>query len=288
MPVPTPKTALITGASSGIGSATARRLRERGHVVYGAARRLDRLDDLAAHGVTPLALDVTDEASMRQGIDRIVTETGRLDVLVNNAGYGSYGALEDVTLDEARRQFDVNVFGAARLTQLVLPHMRRHHSGTIVNISSAGGRVYGPLGGWYHGTKFALEAISDCLRLETRPFGINVVIVEPGAIDTEFLDIAVDGLKATSGEGPYGHQVDGMVKAFTDPKVIARMSSPDIVADVITKAVTAKRPKTRYVVGYGARPLIAMRRWLPDRAFDAVITRVGGTHGSGASVTMTT
>lgn len=268
---------LITGASSGIGSAAALRLAARGYTVFGAARRVDRLADLASHGIRPLAVDVTDDESMRLGVDRIIEETGRLDVLINNAGYGSYGAIEDVPMAEARRQFDVNVFGAARLTQLVLPHMRKQASGTIVNISSAGGRVYGPLGGWYHGTKFALEALSDCLRLETQPFGINVVIIEPGAIATAFLDIAVDSLKATSGQGAYAKQALGMVKAFTDPKVVGQMSAPDVIANLIVQAVTAKRPKTRYVAGYGARPLITLRRWLPDRAFDSVAARVGGT-----------
>lgn len=272
------KTALITGASSGIGTAAALRLLSEGFSVYGAARRVDRLDAIAAQGVRPLAMDVTDDASMQAGMERILADTGRIDVLVNNAGYGSYGAIEDVSQAEARRQFDVNVFGAMRLTQLVLPQMRQQRAGTIINISSAGGRVYGPFGGWYHGTKFALEALSDCLRLETRPFGINVVVVEPGAIATEFLDIAVDGLAATSGSGAYGDQVRGMVDSFTDPKLIQRMSSPEVIASVIAKAATATRPKTRYVAGYGARPLITLRRWLPDRAFDSVVTRVAGTH----------
>lgn len=271
------KTALITGASSGIGSAAALRLLSLGFTVYGAARRQDRLEDLATRGVRPLAMDVTDDASMEAGLQVILSETGRVDVLVNNAGYGSYGAIEDASQEEARRQFDVNVFGAMRLTQLVLPYMRHQGSGRIVNISSVGGRAYGPFGGWYHGTKFALEALSDCLRLELRPFGINVVIVEPGAIETEFLDIAVEGLRSTSGDGPYADQVNRMIGSFTDPRMMKRMSSPNVIANVIAKAATAKRPKTRYVAGYGARPLVTLRRWLPDRAFDALITRVTGT-----------
>ena len=277
------KTAVITGASSGIGSAAALRLLSLGFTVYGAARRQDRLEALAAQGVKPLAMDVTDTASMEAGIRDILAETGRVDVLVNNAGYGSYGAVEDVSRGEARRQFDVNVFGAMELTKLVLPHMRQQGSGRIVNISSVGGRACGPFGGWYHGTKFALEALSDCLRLETKPFGIHVVIVEPGAIATEFLDIAAQGLQSTSGQGPYAVQVNRMIASFTDPKMMKRMSSPDIIADVIAKAATTKRPKTRYVAGYGARPLVTLRRWLPDRAFDALITRATGTHGSATS-----
>src|SRR5215207_8037324 len=163
--------ALITGASSGIGEATAVELLRRGFTVYGAARRVDRMAALADRGVHVIEMDVTDDASMTSGVERVIREQGRIDVLVNNAGYGSYGALEDVPIDEGRRQFEVNVIGAIRLAQLVLPHMRGQHSGTIVNVTSMGGKIYTPLGGWYHGTKFALEALSDCLRLEVKPFG---------------------------------------------------------------------------------------------------------------------
>ena len=175
------RTALVTGASSGIGEETARRLQGLGYTVYGAARRTGRLEKLAAEGVRPLAMDVTDDASMTAGIARIIEETGRIDVLINNAGYGSYGAIEDVPIDEARRQFEVNLFGLGRLVQLVTPHMRGQKSGTIINISSMGGRLTTPLGGWYHATKYAVEPLSDALRMELKPFGIDVVLVEPGA-----------------------------------------------------------------------------------------------------------
>ena len=272
------KTALVTGASSGIGSATARRLHDLGYTVYGAARRVDRLQDLAGIGIRPLAMDVTDDRSMQAGLEQIIAETGRIDVLVNNAGYGSYGAIEDVPLDEARRQFDVNVFGAARLTQLVLPHMRAQKSGTIVNISSMGGKIYTPMGGWYHSTKFALEALSDCLRLETKPFGIDVVIIEPGGIATEWGDIAADSLKAASGGGAYADQANAMYALLTDPASTKRNSPPSVIADTIAKAVTATRPKTRYVAGFGARPLILARRLLSDRMFDRLVTRASGTN----------
>lgn len=272
----TDKTALVTGASSGIGAATALRLHGLGYTVYGAARRLDRLQDLAAQGIRPLAMDVTDDTSMVDGVRRVVAETGRIDVLVNNAGYGSYGALEDVPLDEGRRQFDVNVFGAIRLTQLVLPHMRSQRSGTIVNVTSMGGRIYTPLGGWYHGTKHALEGISDCLRIETKPFGINVVVIEPGGIATEWGGIAANGLRTTSGRGPYADQAEAMVKSLTDPASTRRNSPPTVVADAIGKAVTARRPKTRYAVGFGARPLLLTRRLITDRMFDRLITRATG------------
>lgn len=272
----TTKVALVTGASSGIGEATARKLSSLGYTVYGAARRTDRLQKLADAGIHPLAMDVTDDESMTSGIKRIVGETGRIDVLVNNAGYGSYGALEDVDVDEGRRQFEVNVFGAMRLTQLVLPHMRNQKSGTIVNITSMGGKLHTPLGGWYHGTKFALEALSDCLRLEVKPFGIDVVVIEPGGIATEWGGIAADHLEQTAGSGAYTAQAAAVAKSLRSEANANRNSPPSVIADAIGKAVTARRPKTRYAVGFGARPLIGARRLLTDRQFDALISRATG------------
>lgn len=270
------KTALITGASSGIGEATALKLQELGYTVYGAARRADRLAKLAERGIRPLAMDVTDEDSMQAGIEKIVAETGRIDVLANIAGYGSYGALEDVPMDEARRQFEVNVFGAIRLTQLVLPHMRTRRSGIVVNVTSMGGKIYTPLGGWYHGTKFALEALSDCLRLEAKPFGIDVVVIEPGGIATEWGAIAADKLDQSSAGGPYAAQARAVASSLRSEANAKRNSPPGVIADTIGKAVTARRPRTRYATGFGARPLIALRRVLPDRAFDAIISRAVG------------
>ncbi|MER6233688.1 oxidoreductase [[Kitasatospora] papulosa] len=270
------KTALVTGASSGIGEATALKLQNLGYTVYGAARRTDRLEKLAEHGIHPLAMDVTVEDSMRTGIEKIVAETGGIDVLANIAGYGSYGALEDVPLDEARYQFEVNVFGAIRLTQLVLPHMRTRQAGTVVNVTSMGGKIYTPLGGWYHGTKFALEALSDCLRLEAKPFGIDVIVIEPGGIATEWGAIAADKLEKSSTGGPYTAQAAAVASSLRSEANAKRNSPPSVIADAIGKAVTARRPKTRYATGFGARPLIALRRILPDRAFDTVISRAVG------------
>ncbi|MFJ5834936.1 oxidoreductase [Streptomyces sp. NPDC093089] len=272
-PKTAPKTALVTGASSGIGEATALKLINLGYTVYGAARRTDRLQKLAERGVRPLAMDVTDDDSMRSGVDRVMSETGRIDVLVNNAGYGSYGALEDVPQDEARRQFDVNVFGAVRLTQIVLPHMRARRSGTVVNVTSMGGKIYTPLGGWYHGTKFALEALSDSLRIEVKPFGIDVVVIEPGGIRTEWAGIAADQLEKSSAAGAYSDQAEAVAASMRSEGMVKRMSPPTVIADAIGRAVTARRPKTRYATGFGARPLLALRRVLPDRAFDALISR---------------
>lgn len=272
----TDRTALVTGASSGIGEATAVKLHDLGYTVYGAARRVDRLKALADRGVRPLEMDVTDTESLRAGVKKIIGETGRIDVLVNNAGYGSYGAIEDVAMNEARAQFEVNVFGAAELIRLVLPHMRAQRSGTIVNVTSMGGKIYTPLGGWYHGTKFALEALSDCLRLEVKPFGIDVVVVEPGGIATEWGGIAADKLKDASGSGSYATQAAAVATSLSSPANARRNSPPRVIADAIANAVTARRPKTRYTAGFGAKPLIFTRWLLPDRAFDALIARATG------------
>lgn len=272
----TTRVALVTGASSGIGEATAAKLASIGYTIYGAARRADRLQGLAAEGILPLGMDVTDEESMKAGVARIMAEAGRIDVLVNNAGYGSYGAIEDVPIDEGRRQFEVNVFGAMNLAQLVLPHMRAQKSGTIVNITSMGGKIYTPLGGWYHGTKFALEALSDCLRLEVAPFGINVVVIEPGGIATEWGGIAAANLEKTSGHGPYKAQADAVAASLRSEANASRNSPPSVISEAIAQAVTARRPKTRYAVGFGARPLIAARGLLSDKKSDALISRATG------------
>jgi NAD(P)-dependent dehydrogenase (short-subunit alcohol dehydrogenase family) len=273
-------TALVTGASSGIGEATALKLKELGYTVYGAARRVERMTSLAEAGIRILKMDVTDDESMVAGIDQIITETGRIDVLVNNAGYGSYGALEDVPMSEAKYQFDVNIFGLARLTQLALPHMRKQQSGHIVNVSSVGGKIYEPLGSWYHATKFAVEGLSDSLRLELAPFGIRVVVIEPGAIKTEWSGIAAEGLVKTSGGSAYADQAHNgaavLSMADGNPRLV---SPPSVIANAIAKAVSARRPRTRYAVGGGAKPVLFARRMLSDRAFDALVTRAFRTAG---------
>ena len=270
------KVALVTGGSSGIGEATALKLHELGYTTYAAARRMQRMEHLTKAGIRPLAMDVTDEESLQSGVKHILAEEGRIDVLVNAAGYGSYGALEDVPLAEARDQFEVNVFGAARLTQLVLSHMRDQRSGTIVNITSMGGKIYTPLGGWYHATKFALEALSDCLRMEAAPFGIDVVVIEPGGIRTEWSGIAAEKVRAVSSNGPYAPQGNAVASSLTSEATRRRSSPPELIGKTITKAVAARRPKTRYAVGYGARPIIFLHDVLPDRAFDAFIRRATG------------
>jgi NAD(P)-dependent dehydrogenase (short-subunit alcohol dehydrogenase family) len=271
------RVAFVTGASSGIGEATAHRLLTDGFRVFVGARRVDRMEKLAAQGATPLALDLTDDASIIAAIDAIRTQAGRLDVLVNNAGYRSYGALEDVPLAEARRQFEVNVFGLARLCQLTLPMMRAQKYGRIVNVTSIGGKMWEPMGSWYHATKFAVEGLSDCLRVEVKPFGIDVIVVEPGAIQTEWAGIAADSLRQASGSGAYAALADNHARMLESTKTSRMPSPPDVVAATIARAVRARRPKTRYATGGGARTILFLKRILPDRLFDRFIWRVSQT-----------
>jgi len=273
------RTALVTGASSGIGEATVRRLIADGYTVFAAARRLDRMAALAQAGARLVALDLTDDASIAAAAGHVRAEAGRLDVLVNNAGYGSYGALEDVPLDEARRQFEVNLFGAARLCQLVLPMMRAQRSGRIVNVSSIGGKGGEPFGAWYHATKYALEGLSDCLRMELTPFGIDVIVIEPGAIRTEWGGIAHDSLLAMSGDtayGPYARRHAGMHARAGASNL---PSPPSVVADIIARAVAARRPRTRYPAGGGARLILFLQRFMTDRMQDRLMWRLSQARG---------
>ena len=262
------KVAIVTGASSGIGAAVARRLNDLGYTVYGVARRIELMAPLAEDGIRPVLVDVTDDASLTELVSQVIAETERVDVLVNNAGYGSLGAIEDVPLAEARRQFDVNLFGLARLTQLVLPYMREQQSGRIINVSSVGGKVHVPLGGWYHATKFAVEGFSDTLRLELAPFGIHVVVIEPGAINTEWQGVAADNLLAMSGRGAYADQAAAVVKMLS---AAGLASQPEVIANVVARAVATRRPRTRYAVGLGAKPVLLARRVLPDKVFDRLV-----------------
>jgi NAD(P)-dependent dehydrogenase (short-subunit alcohol dehydrogenase family) len=266
------RVALVTGASSGIGAAAAIKLRERGFTVYAAGRRRDRLEAIAGNGIIPLVFDVSDDAACVNAINQILEEQGRIDVLVNNAGYGALGAIEDVPAAEGIKQFEVNVFGPIRLIQLVLPHMREEHSGRIINVSSIGGKVYSLLGGWYHGTKFALEGMTDSLRLEVEPFGIDVSLIEPGAIATEWGTIAADNVERTSGTGAYADAAHAVAASLRKPTEGGGVS-PDVVADAIVKAAADARPKTRYPVGSNAKSAVLSRRLLSDRQFDKIARR---------------
>ena len=266
------KSAIVTGASAGIGEAAAVELARKGFRVYAVARRAEKMAHLADQGIVPVSADVTDDPSMVALVDQVMTETGRVDVLVNNAGYGSYGALEEVPMEEARRQFEVNVFGLARLTQLVLPHMRAQGSGRIINVSSVGGRIWEPLGAWYHATKFAVEGLSDSLRAELRPHGIDVVVIQPGAIKTEWAAISADNLREASSEPAYAEQVRIGAAVLAKADTVRGASPPSTVAKTIAKAATARRPKTRYATGGGARSVLFMKSLTTDRGWDRAIT----------------
>jgi len=259
------KVALVTGASAGIGKAIVRRLLADGWTVYGGARRVERMADINTEGAKVLSLDVTDEASLNVAVDALLGAEGWIDALVNNAGYGSYGALEDVPLAEARRQFEVNVFGLVRLTQLVLPTMRAARAGTIVNVSSMGGRIWMPIGGWYHATKHALEVLSDALRVETRPFGVRVVVVQPGAIESEWSGISADNLERTAKGSAYADQVGPMATVLRN---YADAASPDLMAEVVSKAVHARSPRRRYAAPMDAKAFVFLRWLLPDGAWE--------------------
>ena len=264
---------LLTGASSGIGYNTAKDLAAAGHTVYGAARRVEKLEELRPFGLIPLQLDITDEDSVKKAVETIIAEQGRIDALVNNAGYGSYGAIEDVTLDEARNQFEVNLFGLARLTQLVLPQMRAQRSGRIINVSSMGGRLTTFMGAWYHATKYALEAFSDALRMETSDFGIQVSIIEPGGIKTDWGMIAADKLEESAKGGAYESIARKTAENMRRHYSSESLSDPAIISKAITHAIEAKKPKTRYLIGYMAKPAVLMHTVLPARAFDTIIRR---------------
>ncbi|MEQ6218751.1 oxidoreductase [Levilactobacillus brevis] len=266
------KVALVTGASSGIGNAIARSLHRNGVQVYAGARRVSRMNDLDDLGITTLALDVTDPASVEQVVDRIVGETGRVDILVNNAGYGLMGALEDVPMDQAQAQFDVNLFGAARLIQSVLPMMRQQHSGRIINITSVDGKIAQPLASWYVASKFALEGLSDALRLELVPLGIDTVVIEPGAIQSEWADIAANHLRETSAVGPYKPTAE---RAAAFLQAVKRFSSkPQVIARLVDRAALSRRPKTRYHAGAGSQAVVA-RRFLSDKTIDRLWWLIG-------------
>jgi NAD(P)-dependent dehydrogenase (short-subunit alcohol dehydrogenase family) len=265
---------LITGTSSGIGRATAERLARRPDLtVYATARRIDTIADLAEAGARTLALDVTDEKSMRAAVDAIEAEHGAVGALVNNAGYGEYGTIEETNLDGVRRQFETNVFGLARMVQLVLPAMRAAKRGRIVNVSSMGGRIVFPAGGYYHASKYAVEALTDALRFEVAPFGIQVSLIEPGLIRTRFGDTAGHTLAGSAvPSGPYSALNTAANQQMVDSYRSTLLSTePDTVAKVIERAVTATRPRTRYVITPAAKALVHTRRLLGGRAFDTYL-----------------
>jgi NADP-dependent 3-hydroxy acid dehydrogenase YdfG len=272
---------LISGCSSGIGAATAAALVGAGHTVYATARRTETLADLAALGCHTLALDVTSEDSMITAVNAVEAEHGQVGTLINNAGFADYGPIEESDLDRVRAMFETNVFGLARLTQLVLPKMRRSRSGRIVNIGSMGGRITFPVGGFYHATKYAVEAISDALRVEVKPFGIAVILVEPGLIRSNFesrVNESLDmGTNPSGGDTAYADLLAANEKSTTGAYANDFMATgPESVAAVIVKALDSPRPRSRYVVTSAAKVMINLRRFGGDRVWDATMRRQFG------------
>jgi short-subunit dehydrogenase len=266
---------LVTGCSTGIGRATVEDLLRQGHTVWATARRPETLADLAAKGAHVAALDVTHEASMAAVVAEVEAGHGAVGTLVNNAGYGEYGAVEEVELDKVRAMFETNVFGLARMCQLVLPGMRRAGRGRILNISSMGGRMTFPLGGYYHATKYAVEALSDALRLEVKPFGVQVVVIEPGITRSAFEEtISASGALAPQDDSPYATMRAAVAQANTEAYANRMMSaSAESVAQVITAAIAADRPRTRYLLTPAAKLMAATRTVAGDRAWERLMAQ---------------
>lgn len=260
-------TILVTGASSGIGFETARQLAREGHKVFAAARRVELMEPLRSDGVTPVFLDVCDE----NAIDRCLEQVGPVDVLVNNAGFGFFGAIENVPLEEARRQLEVNVFGLATLCRKVLPGMRERHFGRIINVSSVAGRMCMYFGGWYHVSKYAVEALSDSLRMETASFGVDVVLIEPGGIRTDWGIIAARHLAESSAGTAY--EEDAMRESVVMHNGYSShlLAPPSAVTRAIVRAVRARRPRARYLAGSGARSIVFWHTVLPSRWWDSIM-----------------
>ena len=263
------KIVLITGASSGFGKFTARELIKKGYTVYGAARRLELMKDLEEIGGHALKMDVTSDESVKAGIDRIIKEQGRIDALVNNAGYGSYGFIETASIDQMKRMYEVNVWGLVRVSQQVLTHMRQQGSGSIVNISSIVGKVSTAFLGFYASSKHAVEALSDAMRQEVTRFGINISIVEPGAFKTEFDDVVLNELKEVKPGEAYQDIVDNFIPFFND--MYKKAPSPEPVVKAIVKAIESNKPRTRSAVGIDSKAGITMKSLVGDRTFDRVM-----------------
>ena len=274
MPESPSKAVLVTGCSSGIGRSTAELLAGKGWTVYASARKLDSISDLEARGCRLLEIDVTDEDSMRAAVTKVEEAEGAVGVLVNNAGYSQSGAVESVSPEDVRRQFDTNVFGLIRMTQLALPGMRRQRWGKVVNVGSMGGKLTFPGGGLYHATKYAVEAISDALRFEVASFGVDVILVEPGLIKTRFGETAAETVCGEQADGPYAEFNPAVAKATKEvyEGPLSRLGGgPEAVAETIERAVSRSRPRARYPVTPSARIMMAQRRLMPDRLWDTVM-----------------
>ena len=263
---------LITGCSTGIGRASADLLVKAGYTVYATARREESLAELAAAGARTLRLDVTDEESMRAAVATVSQAHGSVGTLINNAGYGEYGTIEETDLDAVRRMFETNVFGLARLTQLCLPGMREAGGGLVLNVGSMGGRIAFPVGGYYHATKYAVEGLTDALRNEVREFGIAVSLIEPGPIRTNFEESINSSAAVDNPNSPYAALVTKVQAVNADAYASKVLSvGPEAVARTILKAVEAQAPKSRYLVTPAARAMVHARRLGGDRVWDAII-----------------
>lgn len=265
------KVILITGASSGMGKESAKKLIQQGHTVYAVARRIDQMQDLKTLGGHPIQMDVTNEADIDKVVDTIIQKEGKVDVLWNNAGYGLYGSIEDVSLDEARKQMEVNVFGMAAMTQKVVPHMRGANNGLIINTSSMGGKMYFPMGAWYHASKHAVEGLSDCLRLELKPFNIKVVVLEPGFIATEFGPVLLSNFEKLPQNSAYRNMMDKIIEGTRKAAQGNGSSKPGVIADAVIKIVNSGNPKPRYKVGKFSVMMPWMRIYLGDKIFDKIV-----------------
>jgi short-subunit dehydrogenase len=264
------KVVLITGTAYGIGKSTAELLIDKGHIVYGGDILVEENLYLNDIGGTALEMDVTNQEHIDKAIKQIISEQGRVDVLVNNAGLGVYGAIEDVSMEDIYYQYDVNLFGLARVTKAVLPYMREKESGLIINISSVLGETYGPLAGWYLSTKHALEGWSDALRVELKEFDIDVVVVQPGAINTNFSNVTKTYIDKYRENSAYQH-LYGEPITDTGNEVLSNQSDPIVIAKVINKAMNARNPKTRYAAGAYSKIGIFLRKIMTDKMFDRFI-----------------
>ena len=264
------KVVLITGTAYGIGKSTAELLIDKGHIVYGGDILVEENLYLNDIGGTALEMDVTNQEHIDKAINQIISEQGRVDVLVNNAGLGVYGAIEDVSMEDIYYPYDVNLFGLARVTKAVLPYMREKESGLIINISSVLGETYGPLAGWYLSTKHALEGWSDALRVELKEFDIDVVVVQPGAINTNFSNVTKTYIDKYRENSAYQH-LYGEPITDTGNEVLSNQSDPIVIAKVINKAMNARNPKTRYAAGAYSKIGIFLRKIMTDKMFDRFI-----------------
>lgn len=269
------KVVLITGASSGIGMTTSKMLLKAGYTVYCAARRTELMKELEDLGGHPLYLDLTDDSSIQKCVQELLSAEGKIDILINNAGYASGGSLEEVEIEAAKRQFDVNVFGLIRLTQLCTPSMRAQKSGRIINISSMAGFFSTAFMGWYHAAKYSVEALSDALRNELKPFNIKVSIIEPGLTKTNWGIIAADSLLKKSGNGDYKENALRYANYYrANYNVNSNISDPIVISKAILHAVTSKKPKIRYKVGKYCKSFIFIRRHTPDGLFDFITNSI--------------